>query len=609
MRNRPVRQTVNFLQNKTILIVGLGLIGGSIARGLAAAVPGIRILAHGRDELALQSALIDGSIHAYSTELGTMASQADLVMLCTPTLTVRPMLEQLASLVGPDVIITDAASVKGNIVADARRFFADSLHRFVPGHPIAGSEQSGYKASKADLFRNRKVILTPLAENSTLAVRTVMQLWQVLGADVHGMTPDRHDEVLAGTSHLPHLLAYALVNTLVDSVSEQDRAEQVFDYAAGGFADFSRIASSDPHMWRDIFLANRDATVDVLDAYMDSLGTLRQRLLQGDGDGLQAEFTRAKRVRDEFIRRFRPTGMFTEDAAASGFTIGPAHIAVRPGSSLSGSYRPAASLSVALDALHQSADANGVTRIEGFPEGAAALDAIRKLRAAGVPVVGPEKGVLWVYGNQQSGIAPAVSRSSTSVLSADSFLTGLIVLGAAVLPGSTVHVDAAQSAETDAMLLCLKALGAHLEFIEADEAHDSALVCMSSTLSGVQLDLSGHALTDEQLLIVFAAACLATGESRFFMDADKAYQIISRCAVLFNWAAETVFEEGTVLIRPQSLQAAELDLSGNVLASLIAIVMAQKVSGQLLINRPGELADSYPGLMNVMADMGFGLSF
>lgn len=598
---------MKLLENKTILIIGLGLIGGSIARGLSAKIPGIRILAHGRDELALQSALIDGSIHAYSTDLGTMAPQADIIMLCTPTLTVQVMLEQLKNLIGSEVIITDAASVKGNIVNDARRFFADSLHRFVPGHPVAGSEQSGYKASRSDLFRNRKVILTPLAESSPKAVRTVMQLWQVLGADVHGMTPERHDEVLAATSHLPHLLAFTLVNTLVDSVSERDRAQQVFDYAAGGFADFSRIASSDPHMWRDIFLANRDATVDVLDAYIGSLGDMRRRLLQGDGNGLHCEFARAKRVRDEFIRRFKPSGIASEEAG-SGFTVDPEYLSIRPGSSLSGSYRLPANLAVALAALEQGANTSGVTRIEGFPESIAALTAIQELRATGIPIVGPERGSVWVYGNPDGPENPAgLVTTSTVVLAADPFLTGLIVLGAAILPGSYVQLQAVSDAHTpDSLLDCLQKLGAQVELTDDGDAIE--LVCKSSALTAASLDLSATVLPDELLLLVLAGAALASGESSIKVEAGRVQGLLGATEGLFTWAADFQLAGNTLVVRPRTLDARQLDLVGNTALSLLAIVMAQRVNGELRVNQPGELAEAYPGLLRIMADMGFGLA-
>lgn len=592
---------MKLLENKTVLIIGLGLIGGSIARGLSSAVPGVRILAHGRDEAALQSALIDGNIHAYSTTLDTVASQADIIMLCTPTLTVRAMLEHLQNLVGPDVVITDAASVKGNIVGDARRFFSGSLHRFIPGHPIAGSEQSGYTASRPDLFINRKVILTPLPENSTLAVRTVMQLWQTLGADVHGMTPERHDEVLAGTSHLPHLLAYTLVNTLVDSVSEKDRSRQVFDYAAGGFADFSRIASSDPYMWRDIFLANRDATVDVLDAYINSLNEMRHRLLKGDGDGLQYEFTRAKRVRDEFIRRFRSSAVDAESSVLAGFTSEPDALVVRPGSSLIGTYRPPASLSVALTALTDSANAPGITRIDGFPESSEALKTVHELRKAGVPIVGPERGTIWVYGSNDSAESTATS------LPADPFITGLMLLGATILPGSSVYIAAVnRTQKPGSMLDCLQRLGVEFEFTHP-AGKESELICISSVLAGADLDLTKTALSDDELLIIITAAALAAGESSLLINADRAGLVLENCADVLGWAADITLQDGLMRVSPKTLTGTEMDLSRNVDATLLAIVVAQKASGQLLVNRPGELAERFPGLLQVMMDMGFGL--
>ena len=593
---------MSLLENKTVLIIGLGLIGGSIARGLSGVVPGIRILAYGRDEAALQAALIDGSIHAYATMLDTVASQADVIMLCTPTLTVRTMLEQLKDLVTPDAIITDAASVKGNIVSDAHRFFSDSLHRFVPGHPIAGSEQSGYKASKPDLFKNRKVILTPLPENSVLAVRTVMQLWQALGADVHGMTARRHDEVLAATSHLPHLLAYTLVNTLVDSVSESDRARQVFDYAAGGFADFSRIASSDPHMWRDIFLANRDATVNVLDAYIDSLGDMRQRLLLADGDGLQSEFARAKRVRDEFMRRFRPSPAEHPDVLTSGFNIESSYLLLRPGVSMTGSYRPPGSLQSALTVLEQSAVADGVSVIEGFPESVAALSAIHAVRAAGCPVVGPEQGTVRVYG-------AGSGTSNHSMLTADPVITGVFIMAAKLMPGSSIQLDGVKNdTKPGSLLVCLQTFGARITITESKGAVID-LLCESSELSGARFDMRDTQLTDDELRIVILAAALAAGESRFVLANERINSALGSIEPLLSLVADIQTEDGMLSVYPHELQSVEVNLEGNVTASLLAIVTAQKVRGRLLVHQPGDLAEHYPGLLQALIDMGIDIEF
>ena len=289
------------LQTATIVIVGLGLIGGSLARALSASMPGIRIVAVGRNEETLQRALGDGSISAWSTDLREACREADMVVLAVPVLSIAGQLRALAEVLRPDMVITDVGSVKQAVVDVAREVFGPLPAGFVPGHPIAGSEQSGYQAATATLFANRKVILTPLEESSAAAVSLVRQMWECTGAEVLEMELVRHDEVLAATSHLPHLLAYALVDTL----SQQGASDEIFRYAAGGFRDFTRIASSDPVMWRDIFLTNGPATVAILDLYMEDLQRLRQALLTSDADLLHTTFQRAKQSRDRYLRQLQ----------------------------------------------------------------------------------------------------------------------------------------------------------------------------------------------------------------------------------------------------------------------------------------------------------------
>lgn len=599
---------MKLLADKTLLIVGLGLIGGSIARGLMAAGAGMRILAHGRDELQLQTALLDGSIHAFSTDITTLAPQADIVMLCTPTLTVRPMLEQLSQLVGPETIITDAASVKGNVVAEARLFFGSSLYRIVPGHPVAGSEQSGYKASKADLFHKRKVILTPLLESSSIAVRTVMELWQVLGADVHSMSAGRHDQVLAGTSHLPHLLAFTLVNTLVDSVGEADRAQQVFDYAAGGFADFSRIASSDPVMWRDIFLANTDATVDVLDAYIGSLQQMRQRLLRADGPGLESEFRRAKRVRDEFIRRFRPGANQTDSRQLidSGFTVEPELITVRKGSFIQGFFYPSADNDAAFAAIRQALDYCGVSVIQGVPENLETIDYLQELSRQGVPVIEPEKSTLWVYG------ASGASRSSNTeevvqrkiALPADAFLVGLLVLAASIKNGSSLCIRCQNTGEDlDRLLVVLAEFGLVIErSIDANGVAE--LLCGHNVLSGAALDGDMSALATEHLAVVLVAAALAPQPSSINLAAESFEQVARLLGELADWLADFVYTDGVLHIHPRPMTASRINAGGNTRLALLAIVAGQASETELEIEHPGDIAASYPGLLGQLLSLG-----
>lgn len=291
------------LEDMRVLIVGLGLIGGSIARGLRKQHAFSVILACGRDTTPLRKAQEEGSIDAWSTDLEAIAGEADLIILAVPTLSVRPILSVLRQYARTGTIITDAASVKGSVVEDVRAVYGGDHPLFVPAHPIAGSEKSGYEASSALLFVQRKVILTPVLTTSSVAVDVVTALWQLLGAEVHTMSVESHDAVLAATSHLPHLLAFSLVNTL----QQQQLSDDIFRYAAGGFAGFTRIASSDPAMWRDIFLANGPATITVLDAYTDELARMRKALLDKDGELMSARFASARAARDHFIsRHFSP---------------------------------------------------------------------------------------------------------------------------------------------------------------------------------------------------------------------------------------------------------------------------------------------------------------
>lgn len=292
------------LADLKIVLIGLGLIGGSIARGLSNPKGGQKlcreIIGVGRNEEMLQQALSDGMITHYSTDVSEACADADLVIIAVPSMTVEKVLQQLKSVVSTNTVITDAASVKGAIIKSVSKVFGEVPENFVPGHPIAGSENSGYSASIVDLYKEKKVILTPLDQTSERALSMVQSLWQALGAEVINMSVTHHDELLAATSHLPHLLAYALVDTL----SQQGESEEIFRYAAGGFRDFTRIASSDPQMWHDIFMLNGDATIKVLDEYMADLSRLRTAVQNHDSDELMATFVRAKKSRDKFLAIF-----------------------------------------------------------------------------------------------------------------------------------------------------------------------------------------------------------------------------------------------------------------------------------------------------------------
>lgn len=282
---------------KRLAILGVGLIGGSLARALRDAGYVQEIVGYGRSLANLQRAVELGVVDRIETSLSATVNGADMVVLATPVGTMPEVFTSIAPYLGKDAVVTDVGSVKGSVVSAARATLGAKLTAFVPGHPIAGTEHTGVEASSANLFVGRRVVLTPLSENRPESVARVRALWQAAGADVVEMSVAHHDEVLAATSHLPHLLAYALVDLLAQL---EDRRE-VFAFAAGGFRDFTRIASSDPIMWRDISLANGDAVVHMLTAYRGELDKLITAVKAGDGQALQQLFTRAKLARDTLI--------------------------------------------------------------------------------------------------------------------------------------------------------------------------------------------------------------------------------------------------------------------------------------------------------------------
>ncbi len=284
---------------ENLSIIGVGLIGGSFARAMRKAGLVKHITGCGRQEDNLQKAVQLGVIDDYSLDIKQAVKNADVIFIATPVGSFRTVLEQIKDAAKKDVIITDGGSTKVSVIKSAQSVFGQIPPNFVPGHPVAGTENSGVEASFDSLFNDHRVILTPLAETRKEALNLVTQLWQASGAKVVLMDAQHHDLVLAATSHLPHLLAFSLVNTL----TTLDEKQEIFDNAAGGFRDFTRIASSDPAMWQDICLANKEALLEHLDHFSRDLALLRTALEQGDAEKLKETFTRAKQSRDDFTSR------------------------------------------------------------------------------------------------------------------------------------------------------------------------------------------------------------------------------------------------------------------------------------------------------------------
>ncbi|WXL27344.1 bifunctional prephenate dehydrogenase/3-phosphoshikimate 1-carboxyvinyltransferase [Ectopseudomonas mendocina] len=381
-----------------LVVVGLGLIGGSFAKGLRELglfdeVVGVDLDAESR-RLAVELGVVDRC----ETDLELACKGAAVIQLAVPILAMEKLLAELVKLDLGGAVLTDVGSAKGNVVRAARRCFTGNDVRFVPGHPIAGSEQSGVEAANAQLFRRHKVILTPCEFSDDSALQLVDGLWRALGADVEHMDVEHHDEVLAATSHLPHLLAF----TLVDSLAKRSENLEIFRYAAGGFRDFTRIAGSDPVMWHDIFLANREAVLRTLDVFRDDLDALRDAVEAGDGHQLLGVFTRARVAREHFgkilARRAYVDAMHANDLI----------FLANPGGSISGRIRVPGDKSISHRSIMLGSLAEGVTRVEGFLEGEDALATLQAFRDMGVVIEGPHHGRVTIHGVGLNGLkAPA----------------------------------------------------------------------------------------------------------------------------------------------------------------------------------------------------------
>ncbi len=275
-----------------LAVYGVGLIGGSFSLALKKAGRVGEVVGFGRSEKTLIEAKNLGIMDRMGKDEDI--GNADLILLATPVGQMPEIMKRISPLLGSHTLVTDAGSTKGDVVQIAREMLGEKLGQFVPAHPIAGGEKSGPTAAQASLFKGRKVVLTPLPENSSGSVARVRKIWEACGAAVSEMSPDEHDEVFAAVSHLPHLLSFALVH----DIAERENRDLLLSFAASGFRDFTRIAGSSPEMWRDICLSNREALLVELERYMTELDVIRQALSEKDAKKLEEIFSEARTVRN-----------------------------------------------------------------------------------------------------------------------------------------------------------------------------------------------------------------------------------------------------------------------------------------------------------------------
>jgi prephenate dehydrogenase len=280
-----------------LAIIGVGLIGSSLALGLKRAKAVGHVVGCGRNQTNLQKGLELGVIDSYCDSVAEAVKDADVVVVAVPLGTMQSIFEQMSNVISSTTIVTDVGSTKGSVIEAARVGLGRCLPQFVPGHPIAGSEKNGVEAGFAELYQNKKVILTPLPENSQSSIDQISGMWQQCGAHIEYLSVIQHDKILAATSHLPHLLAFSMV-TYLSGLNDHD---EIFKYAAGGFRDFTRIASSDSVMWRDVCLANGDALIELIEGYKKELDQVAVAIKQKDADKLLQLFGKAKLERDILV--------------------------------------------------------------------------------------------------------------------------------------------------------------------------------------------------------------------------------------------------------------------------------------------------------------------
>lgn len=297
------------MQINKIVLIGVGLIGGSFALGLKKAGVTARIIGVDRDMQALKMAKTLGIIDDIAESIEQAVRGADFVLLAIPVAQTNAILSKIVPFLEAHTIVSDTGSTKADVVANARLIMQNQSSQFVPAHPIAGRELNGPEAALSDLFVGKKIVITRLFENKETDIQLVAELWQQCHAQIYYLTPQEHDQIFAAVSHLPHLLAYALVN----DIANKSHADLLFQYAASGFRDFTRIAGSSPEMWRDISLANKDAMVSELDSYMSQLFRIREHLVQADGAALEGIYRCAQQARHNWINAIESAEMQNKD--------------------------------------------------------------------------------------------------------------------------------------------------------------------------------------------------------------------------------------------------------------------------------------------------------
>ena len=575
-----------------LCIIGVGLIGGSFAMAVRAAGLVKEVVGVGRSEANLQQAVKLGVIDRWTHDAAEGVAGADLVMIAVPVRSTEATLAVIKDRLSDHCIVTDAGSAKGVVVEAARKVFGELPANFVAGHPIAGSEQSGVDAARVDLYQQHRVILTPTETTSAAALQTVTQLWQATGAEVVTMDVDHHDDVLAATSHLPHVLAYSLVDTL----AKQNENQEIFKYAAGGFRDFTRIASSDPTMWRDIFLANKAAVINSLDNFSDGLAELRTALAAEDEAALVGICTRAKSARDHFNKMLSHTP-YMETATPDNVTF-VARAAEQP---LAGAIRVAGDKSISHRSIMLGAIAEGVTQVEGFLEGEDSLATLQSFRDMGVAIEGPEQGKVTIYGVGLNGLSQPpgdlyLGNSGTSMR----LLAGL-------LAGQNFDVcltgdDSLSKRPMERVAKPLREMGA---VVNGKDGKPPLQIKQSTGLKGIHYDMPVASAQVKSCLML--AGLYAEGETTVIEPAptrDHTERMLQGFGYPVTVEQLDAQSRKITVRGGGQLQAAAIDVPADISSAAFFMVAASIVPGSNLLLQHVGMNPTRIGVMNILRAMG-----
>lgn len=581
-----------------LLIVGLGLMGGSLAAALKTRGFKGRIVACDPSESEIALGIEKGLIEAGGCELAPLLDGVSMIVLAVPVLAMASVLESVAANIdraAPNVVVTDVGSTKGTIRESVVRVFGQLPANVVLGHPIAGSEKSGVDAANPELYVDHKVILTPEPDTQASALERVRALWQACGAEVLEMSVERHDQVLARTSHLPHLLAFSLVDTL----ARQDERLDIFRYAAGGFRDFTRIAGSDPVMWRDIFIANRDAVLSSLDDFEAGLKTLRAAIASGDSDALIATFDRASHARRYFGTLLSKTSYQAEYHMHSQQRV---TYRVQPGGQAQGRLRVPGDKSMSHRSIMLGALADGVTEVKGFLEGEDSLATLQAFREMGVAIEGPHQGRVTIHGVGLHGLkAPAgplyVGNSGTAMRLFAGLLAGQAFDSELTGDESLTKRPMGRVADP------LRAMGATIE--TAEGGRPPLAIKGGASLKGICYDMPMASAQVKSCLLL--AGLYAEGETRVREPAptrDHTERMLNGFGYPVQREGDTCWLEGG-----HTLTAGPIDVPSDISSATFFLVAAAITPGSDITLEHVGMNPTRIGVINILTLMGANLAF